>query len=123
VARLVVLIGATIAALGVFGVARPHALFALVSGWRPGVLLATAAGVRVMLGVIFLLAAPRCRFPRTIRALGFVALGTAAVVLVLGALRLEAIVQWWFSQPGPFVECMYAATVLFGGFLVYSGSR
>ncbi len=109
--------------MGVFGIARPRELSVLISGWPPGVLVAMAAGVRVVLGVILLVAAPRCRFPRTLRALGFIALGAAAVVLLLGASRLEGVVRWWLGQPEPFVQSVYAATVLFGGFLVYSGSR
>ena len=109
--------------MGVLGIARPQEVSALIAGWSPGVLVVTAAGIRVAFGVIFLLAAPRCRFPRIMYALGFVTLGAAAAVVLLGASRVAATVQWWFRQPGPFVACMYAATVLFGGFLVYSGSR
>ena len=120
---LVVLAGALIAATGVFGMVWPRALSTLMLGWSPTVLLGTAVGVRVALGVIFLLAAPRCRFPRAMYALGCLALGAAAVVTLLGGGHLEAVVRWWASQPEVVVRSTYALPVLFGGFLAYSGSR
>ncbi len=111
------------AATGVFGLVRPQELSALLLGSSPGVLLYAGAGLRAVLGVIFLLAAPSCRFPRTMVALGYVALAAAAAVLLLGAARIEGLVQWWFRQPEAVIRSAYGGTVLFGGFLVYSGSR
>jgi uncharacterized membrane protein len=121
-AFLVTLFGLIIAAVGVVGMMRPAQLFAGMLNWPAAVLLAVAVAVRLMLGIVFILAAPSCRFPRVMYALGIVALLAALVVLLLGPDGVRSLVQWCSRQPSLAVRAMYAATVLFGAFLVYSSA-
>jgi len=121
-ALLVVLLGSIIVAVGIVGMARPAQLLAGMLNWPAEVLVSVAVAVRLVLGIVFILAAPSCRFPRAMYALGIVALLAALVVLLLGADRVRSIVQWWFRQPLLVVRAMYVVTVLFGAFLVYSAA-
>jgi hypothetical protein len=120
--RVVVLIGCAIAAIGLHGIVHPEQL-AMVRGWPPHLLWAVAVGVRVVLGVFFLIAAPRCRFPGFVGAVGLLALAAAAGLLVVGPGRLEALVDWWFRQSPQTLRAVYVADVVFGVVLVYAGSR
>jgi hypothetical protein len=119
-AFLVTLFGLIIAAVGVVGMVRPAQLVAGMLNWPAAVLLAVAVAVRLVLGIVFVLAAPSCRLPRVMYVLGIVALFAALVVLLLGPDRVQSLVQWWAGQPSLVVRAMYAGTVLFGAFLVYS---
>jgi hypothetical protein len=121
-AFLVVVFGSIIAAVGIVGMARPAQLVAGMLNWPAAVLLAVAVAVRLVLGIVFILAAPSCRFPRVVYALGIVALLAALVVLLLGPDRVRSLVQWWSQQPSLVIRAMYAGTVLFGAFLVYCGA-
>ena len=121
-ASLVTLFGLIVAAVGIVGMARPAQLVAGMLNWRAAVLLAVAVAVRLVLGTVFILAARSCRLPRVMYALGIVALLSALVALLLGPDGVRSLVQWWSRQPSLVVRAMYAATVLFGAFLVYCGA-
>ena len=120
--RLVVLLGLIIIAVGIVAIVWPEQSFAVVLHWPPEVLLIVAVAVRVVLGVVLVLAAPRCRFPKTMYVLGVVYLIGALVIGLLGTSRLQSLAQWWFHQPVMFLQSVYAADVLLGTFLVYAGS-
>jgi hypothetical protein len=121
-AFLVTLFGLIIAVVGIVGMMRPAQLIAGLLHWPAAALLAVAVAVRLVLGVVFILAAPSCRFPRVMYALGIFALLAALIVLFLGADGVRSLVQWWSRQPLLVVRVMYAVTVLFGVFLVYSSA-
>jgi hypothetical protein len=118
--RFVVLFGLIIIAVGIFGMACPEQSLAVVLHWPAGVLLLVAVAVRVVFGMVLILAAPRCRFPRIMYAVGIAALIAALVIVLLGANRIQSVVQWWFHQPPLFVQSVYVGVVLFGAFLVYA---
>ena len=120
--RLVMLLGLVIIAMGIFGIACPEQSFAVVLHWPAGLLLFVGVAVRVVLGLVFILAAPSCRSPKIMYAVGIAALIAAIAIVLLGADRLQSGVQWWFRQSPLFMQSAYAAVVLFGAFLVYAGS-
>jgi hypothetical protein len=120
--RFIVLLGLIIIAAGIFGIARPERSFAMLLYWPAEVLLFVAVAVRVVIGMVFILAAPSCRFPRIMYAVGIAALIAALVIVLLGANRVQSVVQWWFRQPPLCVQSVYVGVILFGAFLVYSGS-
>jgi hypothetical protein len=120
--RLVVLFGLIIIAVGIVAIVWPEQSFAVVLHWPAEVLLFVAVAVRVVLGVVLILAAPHCRFPKTMYVLGVVYLIGALVIGLLGTSRLQSLGQWWFHQPPMFLQFAYAAVVILGAFLVYAGS-
>lgn len=96
---IVALIGLIIVAIGLFGIARPHLMPTAVLGWRPDLLLYIAVGTRVVLGLLLFFAAPSCRLPRFTRVIGVIAVISGIVSALIGASRLESIVQWMSAQP------------------------
>ncbi|HAK06681.1 MAG TPA: hypothetical protein DCO65_05345 [Spartobacteria bacterium] len=120
---LVAIVGWMIVAIGLLGIAQPHLMLSWVLGWPADVRFYVTIGTRVLLGLLFILAAPKCRLPRFIRTIGIIALIAGAVYFFLGRGRLELLIQWMFGQPSVFIQLLYAAAVLFGGVLVYSSFK
>ena len=118
---LVALIGFAVAAIGLFGIAAPSGLTRLLYTWRVLTELPVTLALRIVTGAIFVLAAPDCRLPTLVSAIGFVEFGGAAILLGLGAGRLERFVEWWLQRPPSFVRCWCIGPLALGILLVYAG--
>jgi hypothetical protein len=61
---LVAIFGALISLIGVIGVVSPETLMGIVtSAWRSSRGIYIAVGIRLVMGIILVIAAPSCRFP------------------------------------------------------------
>jgi hypothetical protein len=120
---LVALIGWIIVAIGLLGIARPHLMPTAVLGWPPELLLYITVGTRIVLGLLLFFAAPSCRLPRFTRVVGVIALISGIVSALIGASRLESIVQWVSARPSGIIRLLYALDVVLGALLAYSGSK
>ena len=116
---VVALFGAAIAMLGIVGLVRPSALMHFVQApWRSRTGLYLAIGIRVVFGLVLLAAASASRFPETLRILGIMALIAAAVIPVLGFVRLQRFVHWWTARSPGFMRAWSLVAAGFGIFLV-----
>jgi len=120
---IVALIGWIIVAIGLFGIARPHLMPEAVLGWPPDLLLYITVGTRIVLGLLLFFAAPSCRLPRFTRVIGVIAVLSGIVSALIGANRLESIVQWMSAKPTGVIRLMYTLDIILGAFLAYSGSQ
>ncbi len=120
-ALLVSGLGAFIAAVGLFGVADPGRLLKLVERFRGATGVWVAAGVRLVLGVVFLLAAADCRLPTFVMTVGIIALLAAVGLPIMGQRRFDAMVAWLVRRPQVVIRLWAVAAVAFGGLLVYAG--
>ena len=121
-AALVAVLGALITAIGVTGVVRPATLLRFVkSVWRQPMGLYLAVGVRLVLGVILILAAPSCRFPEAVRIIGVISIVAAVLIPFIGFERISSLINWWESRSlaALRVWCLFA--IAFGVCLVYAG--
>jgi hypothetical protein len=119
---IVAVIGWIIVAEGLLGIARPHLMLAAVSSWSPNLLLYITDGARIVIGLLLFFAAPSCRLPRFTRVIGIIVFLTIIVWAILGASRLESIVQWISAKPSGVIQLIYVLAVILGAFLVFSGS-
>jgi hypothetical protein len=120
---IVALIGWIIIAIGLLGIARPHLIPEAVLGWPPDLLLYITVGTRIVLGLLLFFAAPSCRLPRFTRVIGVIAVLSGIVSALIGANRLESIVQWMSAKPSGVIRLMYTLDIILGAFLAYSGSQ
>jgi hypothetical protein len=120
---IVALIGWIIVAIGLLGVARPHLMPTAVLSWRPDLLLYITVSTRIVLGLLLFFAAPSCRLPRFTRVIGVIAFFSGIVSALIGASRLEAIVQWMSAKPSGTIRLLYVLDIVLGAFLAYSGSK
>jgi hypothetical protein len=118
--QLALALSAFVAIIGALGFIRPEALIGIARHFETPAGLYAAAGIRILLGITLLLAAPTSRAPAVIRILGAVALLAGFVTPFFGPERARAIVDWLSSQ-GPFVMRAWAAFALaLGCFLVWA---
>ena len=120
---IVALIGWIIVAFGLLGVAQPHLITTAVLSWRPDLLLNIAVGTRIVVGLLLFFAAPSCRLPRFTRVIGVIAFIAGIVTAVVGASRVESIVQWMSAKPSGTIRLLYVLDVVLGVILAYSGSK
>jgi len=118
---LVSAIGAVFLGVGVYGLFRPGAVLEGIARLDPRRRLAVAVGVRLVLGLVFVEAGPACRHPALVVALGWVALAAAALLLMLGSTRLDAIVRYWLARPAALLRAQFFAVAAFGVFLGWTG--
>lgn len=89
--------GLVIAGLGVLGLAAPGTFLAAMQFFQSGHRIYIAGLVRVLIGIVFFLAATDSRWPRVMRGLG-------AIVILLGLLTpisahpLPTVVLGWFGD-------------------------
>ena len=120
---IVAFIGWIIVAIGLLGIARPHLIPEAVLGWSPDLLLYTTVGTRIAFGLVLFFAAPSCRLPRFTRVIGVIAFISGIISALIGASRLESIVQWLAAEPIEIIRLLYALDIVLGAFLAYSGSK
>ncbi len=117
---LIAIFGGLVLIIGAAGVIFPEKLMNAIAEWRSPTRLYTAVGMRLILGIILILAAPECRFPLAIRVLGGVAIVAAVVLFLLGEERFNAFVDWWAAKPASVIRFWCVFALAFGGFLVYA---
>jgi NAD/NADP transhydrogenase beta subunit len=118
---IVVVFGVAVGLVGSIGVVRPTGLVRFVETmWQSPTGFRLAIALRLVLGVVLIVAAPDCRFPQVIRILGIFSLVAAAATAALGHKRLRSFVQWWVGRPLGFVRCWSLVAVAFGCILVYA---
>lgn len=120
-AILVSLAGLGVAGVGLLGVAMPRQLAILLARWRALTSFPMTLTLRLGFGALFVLAAPSCRFPASVRLLGALELTGAVVLIVSGPARLRRFVEWWLARPASFVRCWCLVALAFGCVLAYAG--
>jgi hypothetical protein len=77
------------------------------------------AALRIALGLVFVVAAPASRAPRTLRVLGLIVIVAGLTTPWFGVARARAVVNW-FESAGPLLMRLDAVVgMALGGFLVY----
>lgn len=117
---LVGLVGLAIVLFAGLGVFAPGRLMGVLGAGSSRGRLWLAIGIRVVLGAVFLIAAPQCRNPLVMRVLGIVALIAAAALPFLGAERLDGMVKWWGARSNAVTRTWAVVALAFGAFLIYT---
>ncbi len=117
---VVALAAVLVVAVCALGVVAPARLVGVVTAWPPDTRFDVALGVRLMLGVIFLLGASRCRVPAVIYGFGILALAAALLLVLLGEPRVDALVSWWTQQPALAIRAWCALAGLLGLLVLYA---
>jgi hypothetical protein len=77
------------------------------------------AALRIAIGLVFVLAAPASRAPRTLRVLGLIVISAGLLTPWFGVARARAVMNW-LTTAGPLVMRLDAVVgMMLGGFLVY----
>jgi len=100
---------------------RPAILFNLLRGYQNSAgLYGLAVVVRLILGIVLILAAPASRFPLTLEILGWIAIVAAVFIGALGTTRFSKLMAWALGLSEGLGRLSGVFALLFGGFLIYA---
>jgi hypothetical protein len=118
---IVAIFGLFIAVFSAWGLVAPKRMVDTVLGyWQQPSGLYLAVGVRVVLGVLFILAAPETRWPLFFEILGWLMLVAAALIPIIGKERLTRFIMWWVKMPPPGVRIWLLIGLGFGLLITYA---
>lgn len=107
-------------AIGILGIVAPDGLLTAVRSMLTPLGLSLVATLRIVIGVILLVAAPSSRAPKVLRVLGVVVVVSGIITPFFGVDRALAILDWWSGQPPAVVRLWAGLAVAFGAFVAYA---
>jgi hypothetical protein len=117
---IIALFGLFIAGLAAWGFVAPGRMMdTLLAYWNRPSGIYLAIGVRVVLGVLFILAAADTKWPLLFEILGYLMLLAAAVIAVVGKERLTRFIMWWVNMPLAGVRVWLVVGFAFGLLILY----
>jgi uncharacterized membrane protein YgdD (TMEM256/DUF423 family) len=117
---LVNIVGIVLVVMGVVVLVRPGILKSWLSFWQQGNRLQLAVLIRLVIGSVFVTAAPRCHVPGVILIVGIVVFGSGIVGLILGPERLRSIAQWYGDRPARVQRAWALLTMGLGAVVLYA---
>lgn len=120
---LIQLFGVLIGGMSLWGIFAPHALTGLVvRTWRTPWGMAFAIGVRVVMGIVFILAAETTRFPLFFELFGYLAIAAALGILLVGRDRVDRLINYWQNKSATLLRCWLLLGLALGVFFIYGAS-
>ena len=83
--------------------------------------LGLAAGIRIFVGILFLLAASDTRAPSFITAMGVFFILAGVAIPFIGSARIGRLATWWLERPDWVLRVWAVAAGTLGGVFVWCG--
>ena len=80
-----------------------------------------AVGIRIVVGVLFLMAASGTRAPSFITAVGILFIVAGVAIPLMGRARIERLANWWLDKPDWVLRTWAVAAGALGGVFVWCG--
>jgi uncharacterized protein YjeT (DUF2065 family) len=117
---LIKIIGILIILEGILFLLKPEFLKKILEFISRGKRVYIAAGIRIVLGIVFLLAASHCRIIWVIIVLGLLLLISGIVMLTMKLDRLKTMINWWLAKSEVFLRIMAVVVAAVGIVILYS---
>jgi hypothetical protein len=112
-------IGALVILVSALSIAAPDLRLSLERAVMTPAGLYAIAVLRVAIGLVFVLAAPASRAPRTLRVLGVIVIIAGLSTPWFGVTRAQTVLHWLASAKPWWMRLDAVAGMALGGFLVY----
>jgi len=109
--------------LGVTGIILPHRLLSIAEFTVTAAGLYVTAAVRLVIGIILLVAASRSRFPKVLYVFGALAIVGGFATLFLSVEQARAIADWASSRAAIVVRLFGLFALALGSFIAYAISN
>jgi hypothetical protein len=116
---LVGIVGLIAIVIGLFAIASPDRLVEIGRAVLTPTGLYVIGAIRVVVGVLLLLAAARSRMPRFLRVLGVIIIIAGVLTPVFGVGRARAVLEWEVSGGPVVMRLTGLAFMAIGGFIIY----
>lgn len=121
-AHLVWIIGAIIAIWGITVLFKPDWMKHLMATFeKRKFLIYFTAGIKIIIGVVFLILATKCKWPWVIIILGIMTAGGSIIFCMLPYDKIKAFMTWWENRPIWLYRVWAVLATLLGGFIMYAG--
>jgi len=120
--KLVVkLFGILMLLLGILLIIKPDFIFGFMENNMDNTsLYIFAIVVRLVLGIIFIVAAKASKYPGVIKFLGYLFLAAASLLIFMGQENFQHFINSVIPNLRPFVALIGLLSMAFGGFLIYA---
>ena len=113
-------LGLLIGILGIVLIVYPEWIKKLMAFWKEGSHVYWAAMVRLVIGVILLIAASRAAQPMMAATLGILFLVSGVIIFVMGAEEGKKLIAFWESQPSLVLRLLAVFVVVFGTLVFFA---
>ena len=114
------IIGASFILISIGYVIRPEIMRTLIEFFKKENRLYLSASIRIVLAVVFFIAANQCHIPAVIITFGILFLIGALLILVLGPTRLRPMLEWWQSQSTWALRFLALVSLIVGALVIYA---
>ena len=118
---LIIIFGALISLAGLVILINPETVFGFMRDRLDKLALQILAiAIRVILGALLIYQADASRFPTVIEIIGWISLGAALFIIVMGRRNFIRLMEWSLSFVKKFGRFGGIMAATFGAFLVYA---
>lgn len=118
--KVILIIGVVLVVWGFLIVLRPEFIRKAVHLLSKGPLVYMPAAVRVLLGVVFLVAARDCQVRWLIIALGVIMFTAGVIMFMIKPSKLRPMFQWWVARSPLFLHIMGLVAAGIGGLIAWA---
>lgn len=117
---LVRLVGVLIAVFGAIYLLKPDTMIKMMSFWAKGKRVYTAGFLNIIISIVFLLTALKCKMPLVISLAGILCLTKGIVIFLLGPQGFISKVDKLIKRPVVFLRFMSFLALLLGVLIICS---
>jgi len=99
---------------------KPDIMKRLMEFFKQGRRMYFAALIRLVLAIVFLLAARQCRLFWVIFAFGVLFIISGLLIFILGPEKIKSYISWWQKQPVMLLRVMTLVGLALGAIIIYS---
>ena len=117
---LVKLIGIVMVGFGIIFLVSPTTMRQFMLFCEKGKRVYMVGILRILIGVIFLLAAPQARLAGVMVTLGILIIVAGGLIFILRLDRIKAILKWYYGRPLPVLRLIALIPTALGALILYS---
>jgi len=99
---------------------KPDIMKRLMEFFKQGRRMYLAAMIRLVLAIVFLLAARQCRQFWVIFVFGVLFIISGLLIFILGSEKVKSYINWWQKQPVMLLRVMALVGLALGAIIIYS---
>ena len=114
------LIGIFITVMGLVFALSPTGMKQVLDFFAKGKRVYLIGILRILFGIIFLLAASLCKWTEVIRVLGILFIIAGSFIFILGIRKVKSVVEWWSKKPALTLRLLSLVPVILGVLIIYA---
>ena len=115
------IMGALTAAWAISVQFKPDWMKRSITFINKGKLVYLVAGIKVLIGIIFLILSTHCRQTWVVIIIGILMTGGATLFCMLPHEKIKTYLNWWLARPVWMYRLWGVVAILFGGLLIWAG--